>query len=243
MDERHKIQESEMIYAHIVSELYLHKTKEHARVLAICDCGESAGGQKVSEMLAERFGQIGVKTLLICADPCSASAVAERNGPGFSDYILQEATLEQIVKKSAGQDYDAIGFGESDIRHTERLICSPKVEQLLKSVRSTYDMVLLHTPSLTAYASGKIICRMADAALLVAAAGMTQKVQLAWAKEQIEELNIPIEGIIATQAKRTLLWQFMRRFDRQRGNLFGKKYRQCRRKEIAGPKKNQATPV
>lgn len=243
MDERHKIQQSEMIYAHIVSELYLHQTREHARVLAICDCGQSAGGQEVSEVLAERFAQIGVKTLLICADPCAVSAVAQWNGPGFSDYVLQEAPLEQMVRKLAGQGYDAIGFGESGIRQTERLVCSPKVEQLLDAVRSTYDMVLLHTPSLTAYASGKMICQAADAALLIAAAGITQKAQLAWAKEQLEELKVPIEGVIATQAKRTLLQQFVRCFDQQRNSLFGKKYRQRRRKQIAGPKKNQATPV
>lgn len=233
-----------MIYAHIVSELYLHKARDCSRVLAICDCSQKAGGQKVSEVLAERFAQIGVKTLLICADPCAVSAGSEQNRPGFSDYILQEVPLEQIISKSAGlQSYDVIQFGESGIRQTERLVCSPKVEQLLKAARDAYEMVLLHTPSLTAYASGKMICQTADAVLLVAAADITQKAQLAWAKEQMDELKIPIEGIVAAQAKRTLLEQFVRRFDQQRSNIWGKKYGQRRKKKNAGPQKNQATPV
>ena len=87
-------------------------------------------------------------------------------------------------------------------------------ETLFSSLRNDFDIIILHTPSLTSPASGRILCRFADAAIFIAAAGRTRKSQLEAAKHWMDELNVPVAGMIATRGKKTLWNQFSRRFDK-----------------------------
>ena len=59
----------------------------------------------------------------------------------------------------------------------EQILCSQKTETLLSALREEYDAIFLHTPSLTAPVSGKILCRLADAVVLVVAMRKTKKAQ------------------------------------------------------------------
>lgn len=220
---RNYTRDIEWVYSHITSEIYMKQYTFGYKLFAVCDCSEEAGALPVSEELAARFAKMGKKTLMIHADLYGRESGTFQSGSspekGFADYITEAADLSEILSDSCQENLYYISRGNVTEGIAEQLLCSPRAEQLLSALRENYDIILLHTPALTAPVSGKTLCRFADAAVLVAAVGKTRKSQLEKVKSQLDKLQVPAAGMIATRANSILWNQFARWFDRASGIL------------------------
>ena len=217
---RKKISKDEQwVYSHITAEVFMNQFLTEYVTFAVCSCGNESDSLTVAEELAAHLAALGKKTLLINTDIYAGREkfvhIKETSDLGFADYINGTASIDDILSYSSHERLHCIGIGCTRADEAEQILCSQTGGELISYPRRDFDIIILHTPSLAASVSGRVLCRFADTAVLVAAAGKTRKKQIEAAKNQMDELAVPIAGIIATRSKKTLWEQFSRWFDRQ----------------------------
>lgn len=210
--------EYQLMLSHMTAEIAIQQEKNGYKVFCVSNCSQEAGALEVSKELAIHFADMGRRTILINGDVCGLEKASDDNTEtrkGFAD-ILEEGHLnKEFLSHPHGDNLYYIERGNCEEAPKEQLVCSPEIPVLLTSMRDMCDILFLVTPSLSAPVSGRLLCKYADAVILVAAIGKTKKEQLESAKNQIDEIETPIAGIIATQSTRTIYDQFIEKFDRQ----------------------------
>ncbi len=217
-----KSKDVKWVYRHVVTELYMEQHGHDYKMFSVCDCGKETDAGSVSEELAIRYAEMGKKTLLIHADlyceernPYQNSSIKKK---GFIEYISGGSTLKDILCGPYRNNLYYIGRGGRMTENKEQILCSQKAETLLSELREEYDAIFLHTPPLTAPVSGKILCRLTDAVLLVVAMKKTKIAQLEEAKRQMDTLGIPIAGVMGMRGDKAVWSQYLSRFSKENGD-------------------------
>ena len=204
-------------YDHVVTNLYMDHMQHGHKIYAVCGCSPGTGATAVSVELAVSFAEAGRKTLLIDMDMRKEKVHQHLNekigARGLSDYIVGTVSDEEIVFQTNVKHLHYIGGGTAGGDHTVKILCSNKLKELLQSLNETYDFIVIDTPSLSATLDSKVLCSLADSVVLVAAMEESQKKQLENVKVQLDQLGVPISGIIATKASWDVYRQYMNRFD------------------------------
>lgn len=209
---------SKLIYSHVVSEIAMQQLQNGYKIFTVSNCSHDAGSFDVTRELASRFADLGKRTLMINGDLYGREEVSidgAEQKKGFSDFIREEFPIKDILTNQYKNKFFYIGRGSEIGWNKEQILCSPKVSTLFSALNNEFDVIFCATPSLSAPVSGKQLCKLSDSVILVAAMGQTKKKQIESAKEQLDELEIPISGIIATEAPKTAWEQYIGRFDGQ----------------------------
>lgn len=218
-----KSKDVKWVYGHVATELFMDQHGCGYKIFSVCDCGKEADAGSVSEELAIRYAEMGKKTLLIHTDLYSEEKNIYQNSSikkkGFVEYLSGDSTLKDILCGPYRNNLYYIGRGGRTAGNKEQILCSQKTETLLSAFREEYDAIFLHTPSLAAPVSGKILCRLTDAVLFVVAIGKTKKAQLEEAKRQMDMLGIPIAGVMGMRGDRAVWGQYINRFSKENGDL------------------------
>ena len=106
------------------------------------------GKTTLAAQLAARCGNAGMSTLLIDADLrraalCLLLDVPE--GPGLSDVLKDEASVEDVVIPVQGGTFYLLPAG-TPVQDTSRVLQSRKVGQLIAQLRQAYDLIIIDSP-------------------------------------------------------------------------------------------------
>ena len=106
------------------------------------------GKTTLAAQLAARCGNAGMSTILIDADLrraalCLLLDVPE--GPGLSDVLKNEATVEDVVIPVQGGTFVLLPAG-TPIQDTSRILQSRKVGELIAQLRQVYDLIIIDSP-------------------------------------------------------------------------------------------------
>ncbi|MBM3760459.1 MAG: CpsD/CapB family tyrosine-protein kinase [Acidobacteria bacterium] len=123
--------------------------------------------------------------------------------PGLTDYLLDKATIEQIVKKVAGTNLSIIPAGEAVINPLE-LLNLDKVRVLMANLKKSFNWVILDTPPLLFAADANLLSTMADGTLIVVRLGVTTVDSITRAIQSLCENNVL--GTIVNGARRGELY-------------------------------------
>ena len=212
---RNNGQKTAIAYRQVITGIYMDRMKNGHKVYAVCGCSKGAGATSVSVELAAELAEAGWRTLLIDTD-FYRKKERQKVNTGLTEYVLNNnVDIVKIAKETAINNLDYIGTGNSDKDNAISILCSERMESLIRDVYSRYDFIIFDTISLAASSEGEIICSKADAVILVAAIRETGKQQLNSAKEKIEELEKPITGIVITKANSDVYTQYMRQLNPQ----------------------------
>lgn len=209
---------SKLIYSHMTSEIAMQQIQNGYKFFAVSNCSHDAGALDVTREMAIQFADMGKRTLMINGDLYGLEEVPvndEEQKKGFSDFLMEDLPIKDILENQYRDMLFYVSRGSKISWQKEQVLCSPKVKILLSALYDNFDIIFCVTPSLSAPVSGKQLCKLSDSVILVAAMGQTKKRQIESAKEQLDELKIPISGIIATQSKKTAWEQYIGRFDGQ----------------------------
>lgn len=209
---------SKFIYSHMTSEIAMQQIQNGYKIFAVSNCSLGAGAFDVTKELAIRFADMGKRTLMINGDLYGSEEVP-RDGAeqrkGLSDFLMEDLPIKDILSNQYRNMLFYVDRGSEISRYKEQVLCSPKVNIMLSALYDKFDIIFCVTPSLSAPVSGKQLCRLSDSVILVAAMGQTKKRQIESAKAQLDILEIPVSGIIATRSSKTAWEQYIGRFDGQ----------------------------
>lgn len=162
------------------------------KTLALTSANVSEGKSTITDNLAIVWAQTGQRVLLIDADlrrPTLHTTFNKSNQEGLTT-ILTSGTnsvdLRQIVQASGVENLDILTSGPIPPNPAE-LLSSQRMNTLIESVKSIYDMVIVDVPPMLEVTDTQVLSHYLDAMALVVKQGQTQKLAV---KRAVELLNL-----------------------------------------------------
>jgi len=184
------------------------------RTLLVASAGPGDGKTTVARHLAAAAARIGSRVLLLEADlrrPALAQQLDIPSGPGLSDVLigalsLNEATqlidLEAPSADSAkGRILDVLVAGAALPPNPGELVESHAMEGLLERVKSSYDLVVIDTPPLTAVSDAFPLLGKVDGVIIVGRVGRNRRDVAERLHETLTGAGAPLLGVVANGFK------------------------------------------
>jgi capsular exopolysaccharide synthesis family protein len=175
-------------------------------VVVVTSAYESEGKTSVCVSLAESIAAAGPRVVVVDMDLRHSEAhrrLAAYNEAGLSDVLLGRAELEDClqyielpapdVERPAGLHFLAAGPA---VANPTELLATPRTAQLLESLASQADIVLLDTPPVLPVADTLVIGRHAAGAVLVVEARGTPGPAAKRAKDTLTRNQTRLLGVV-----------------------------------------------
>jgi succinoglycan biosynthesis transport protein ExoP len=145
------------------------------------------GKTSTSINMAISFANQGVKTLIIEGDlrrPRFKQYLNLQNSPSKTNtygltHLLQSDTYPQLKRNLAKSIYpvfefvDVVFAGEVAANPTE-LLASPRLNELIKEVKSRYQIIIIDCPPVLPIADAAVVCKVVDGCVLIVHGGKTR---------------------------------------------------------------------
>ncbi|MDE2238605.1 MAG: formate--tetrahydrofolate ligase [Rhodospirillales bacterium] len=172
-----------------------------SRVLAVTAARPGEGKTTLCISLARALASSGLKVLAIDGDlrqPSFNGVFGIDGKPGLADHLAGQAALANCVVRDRLTPLDVLPAGTQS-RAALNLFLSPALPVLLNALREDYDLVLLDVPPAYALAEGRVLARLADAALLCVRWGHTPRHVVRGAITLLHEAGATIAGAALTR--------------------------------------------
>jgi capsular exopolysaccharide synthesis family protein len=128
--------------------------------------------------LALAFAGDAKKVIAIDADFCHASLSTVFShtgaGPSLDSYLLEQASLDQIIQKTTNPNIDFIGAGKIR-KSTPNAFRSKQMKTLLVTLRQMYDVILIDGAPILQVNDSLALAELVDLRLLVIRSGKTHR--------------------------------------------------------------------
>jgi tyrosine-protein kinase Etk/Wzc len=170
---------------------YLHG--ENSKILLVTSSIPGEGKSFTAMNLATSFALANSRTVLVEFDLRNPSKFIEftdvKDPIGLSSYLINRASLEDIIIPTKGFSLDIIQAGKIPPNPIE-LISSSRTEQLFFELKNKYDFIIVDAPPYGLVTDSFLLMSHTDLNLFVARAGYTKKTVLSASTEEIESKNI-----------------------------------------------------
>lgn len=169
------------------------------KVITVTSVQPGEGKSTTSVNLAISLANVGLRTLLIDADTRNSvlSGTFKSNEPykGLSHFLAGNASLSETISETNIDHLHIIPSGPVPPNPTS-LLQNANFVNMLESVRSQYDYIIIDTPPIGLVIDAVIIAHHTDASLLVTAAGSIKRRFIAKAVEQLEQSGSQFLGVV-----------------------------------------------
>ena len=164
----------------------------HQKVIMVTSWIEGEGKSFNSLNIAMSYAQFSRKTILVDFDMRKSTTYFDKNGElmiGLSSYLINKATLEDIIIKSPHSHLDYIPSGPIPPNPVE-LIGLERTEKLIMQLKSKYDYIILDTPPLAQVTDAYLLIDYADVKVLIARYNYTLKKVFSLIMRDLKQKNI-----------------------------------------------------
>lgn len=173
-------------------------TNAKNNVIMIAGPAPEVGKSFISSNLAAILAQNNKRVLLIDADMRRGYLHKYFNAeikPGLSEYLTDQATLEDVTHRSEVSGLDMITRGKSPANPSE-ILSSTQFQAMLEHLIPLYDHILIDTPPVLAVTDGIIISQYSGVNLIVARHAKTHMKELELTVNRFEQAGVKINGFI-----------------------------------------------
>ncbi len=167
---------------------------------AFCVLSSGAGEGKSTTVFNLAFvcAQQGEKVLLIDADlrrPVQHTILGVSNRFGLTNVLLRDVPVEEAIKATSVPNLHFLPSGR--LPRTSLGVLDPKrIRELIASLKTKYDVVLIDTPPLVGISDSSIISKEADGAVIVVQYRKYPREMLAKARQTVESLGVKVVGAV-----------------------------------------------
>ncbi len=170
----------------------------HRGAFAVLSGGAGEGKSTTVFNLAFVSAQQGEKVLLIDADlrrPVQHSILGVSNRFGLTNVLLRDVPVEEAIKATSVPNLHFLPSGR--LPRTSLGVLDPKrIGELIASLKTKYDVVLIDTPPLVGISDSSIIAKETDGAIIVVQYRKYPREMLVKAKQVIETLGVTVVGAV-----------------------------------------------
>ena len=183
---------------------FLMRHIDPARPASILIVGASAneGKTTVSCQLAASLARTGKRVALIDCDlrrPSAHLMVGGKQGPGISELLRGDATIDDIRQQTQAPGLTFIGAGIVDQRVLQ-LLSIDGGRGLIQQLKSRFDFVVIDTSPLLFVAEPSMLAQNADIVLLATRKDYSRVQYVTQARDSLRSLQIPLLGAIMVGA-------------------------------------------
>ncbi|MBG6214632.1 MAG: polysaccharide biosynthesis tyrosine autokinase [Cryobacterium sp.] len=160
----------------------------------------SEGKSTTSANLAIALADSGARVLLVDADlrrPKVAEYMNIEGGVGLTDVLIGRADLSDVIQPWGRGQLFVLPAGHIPPNPSE-LLGSVGMATLIEEFNRTFDVVIFDSPPLLPVTDAAILAKSVGGAILIVAAGRTQKNQLKGAIAALHSVGAPISGLVLT---------------------------------------------
>ncbi|MBV9406551.1 MAG: CpsD/CapB family tyrosine-protein kinase, partial [Acidobacteriaceae bacterium] len=188
----------------LISILFASDADPTPKVLVVSSAEPGEGKSTVTSNLAIAMAEVGQRVLLIDADmrrPRQHDIFAVSNERGLSSLLRERAELNGdrsiggIIQDSLVPGLFLLSSGPG-AGTTTNLLYGPRMPELLRYLRSNFDIVLIDTPPMLQMPDARVIGRVADGVILVIRAGHTTRDAAIAARKRFSEDGIRVIGTV-----------------------------------------------
>jgi capsular exopolysaccharide synthesis family protein len=165
---------------------------DHNKVIMITSCLENEGKSFIALNLAMSYAQLGRKSILVDFDlrkPKQYFNEDEESHIGLSSYMINEVSLEEIIRKSPHEKLDYIVAGLLPPNPVE-LIALGNTEKLITELKTIYDVIILDTSPLAQVTDAYLLINQADLRVVISRLGYTFKNVFALVMKDLQQKNV-----------------------------------------------------
>ncbi len=174
-------------------------------MVTVTSPGPGEGKSFVVSNLALAFADAGHRTILIDGDVRRGELhrlLGVSRKPGLTDFLKGTVSRDDVLQQTRYPSLHFVGGG-TRMGNAPELLASPALSQLLLSLRSAYDVILLDSPPLGAGVDPYVLGTATGSLLLVLRTGVTDR-ELAEAKlDMLDRLPVRILGAILNDVQPT----------------------------------------
>ena len=170
--------------------------------ILITSASANEGKTTVSCQLAASLARTGKRVALVDCDfrrPSAHLMVEGHQGPGLSELMRGEATLDQIRQQTQAPGLTFIGAGEVDQRVLQ-LLSVDGGRSLIQQLKAKFDFVIIDTSPLLFVAEPSMIAQNADVVLLSTRKDYSRVQYVIQARDSLRSLQVPLLGAIMVGA-------------------------------------------
>ncbi len=171
------------------------------KVIMTCSALPGEGKTTVAMSLTLNFASMGKKVLLIEGD------IRRRV---FGQYLTTEQTDGVVSVLTGVKHFDEVVthdelvgadvlLGDKGQSNAADIFSSLRFAELLKDLRSRYDIIIVDTPPVLVVPDARVIAQHVDATVFVVKWDQTQKDQVIGALREFESVGKPVSGLVLNQ--------------------------------------------
>lgn len=181
--------------------LQFSQVDDRPRIIVVTSSMPGEGKTNTAVNLALSLAEAGVSTCLVDADlrrPCVAPAFGLVQDAGLTTVLIGQARIEDVTQKVGGR-LSVLASGAVPPNPTE-LLASARMEEVLRELADTYEVVILDTAPLLPVADTVGLASLAQGALLVVRAAKTSRDQIRTATESLDCVGVRVLGTVFSMA-------------------------------------------
>ena len=192
-------------YRHLRTTMLLSSAGPGPQTLLITSSQANEGKSTTTVNMGLSLTQIGANVLLIDADmhrPCLHQMFDLDNGRGLSTFLTEECDgdVKDLIIRDDESGISVLPAGPVPQNPTE-LLCKDQIKQLLHSLRSQFDYILIDSPPITMFTDGVILSSMVDAVLLVVQGSKVSREVVRCSKDILDRVGARIFGVILNNVR------------------------------------------
>jgi capsular exopolysaccharide synthesis family protein len=186
-------------YRTLLTSLEFIGLEKTARVIQVTSPSPGEGKTTTAANLAVAYADAGRRTLVVCCDlrrPRLHRFFGGSPDPGFTSVLLGQADLDEAIVPAPGtMGLWLLPAGPTPANPAE-LLRGTRSQDLLRSLRKDYDVVIIDSPPILPVADALVLSRSADATLVVATSHLTTRRRLRRALEGLRQVEAPLVGAV-----------------------------------------------
>lgn len=170
--------------------------------ILVTSASANEGKTTVSCQLAASLARTGKRVALVDCDfrrPTAHQMVDGRQGPGLSEFMRGETTLDQIRQMTQAPGLTFIGAGNVDQRVLQ-LLAVDGGRNLIQQLKSRFDFVIIDTSPLLFVAEPSMVAQNSDIVLLSTRKDYSRVQYVLQARDSLRSLQVPLLGSIMVGA-------------------------------------------
>ncbi len=177
------------------------------RCLVISSAVPGEGKTMTSTNLAVALAQTGRNTLIIDADlrrPRVASTLGLDPAIGLTTALVGKTEIHDAIQVHEASGLHVLASGAKPPNPTE-ILQSKITHDLIRRLRSSYDMVIIDAPPLLPVADASVLAKLADGVIIVVRHAKTTKDQVNEAINRLNQVGARLYGVVVNMvAKRAV---------------------------------------
>lgn len=168
------------------------------KVIEVTSAFASEGKSITAMNIAISFAQVGKKVLLVDVDlrrPKVHKLINCKASPGFSNIIIGENTIDEVVRHEEALGIDVICSGNIPPMSTS-LLESETVAEFIETVRKEYDYVLLDTPPVSIVIDSCVLTKYSNGIIFVIRENFAKREKIIGAVNQLKFAGGKIVGFV-----------------------------------------------